>query len=124
MSQLIQDGFTLEFVLPAAGPYEEIRGMYRPALAEAVYDYHKASTKADTGEKQMAANLKLLVGKGKTPLRHVLSWDIKEKDAAGVEKDVPVTEEHLRRLAQPRIEMLLDYVCGYRFADQEGDEKN
>lgn len=126
MSQMIEDGYTFPFTLPAVGPFEAITGMYRVALPEQVYEFRAANQSPGfTAKRQMEATFKLLLGHGKNPIPHLRSWDAKAKKPGETEeKDVPISEEGLRTLLTSRLDKLVDYVCGYTFDQQEEDVKN
>lgn len=118
MSTTINDGYTLDFHVPGRGPWSAINGKYRPALAEACYEYQEATKGVVGGKKRMAAALRLILGAGTDP--HIRSWD--KTDAQG--NPVAVSEAELRKLPAPQIDKLLDIVSGYGLEEQEADQKN
>ncbi len=107
MPFLISDGLTLDGSLPPRpGIHDGLRFKYRPALPAAVYDY-QAATRMGNGADRMKAVSKLLVA-------HLAEWDAGE----------PISDASFRRVPQPDLERLLDFVTVYTSAEIEGDLKN
>jgi hypothetical protein len=111
---LIQDGYTLDFTLPARGRRPTVTGRYRPALAEAIYEYMRVrSNPRSTGKEILDATVKVLAD-------HLVSWD-----AAGADgQTVPASAEHLRRVPYLALEELVNVVTGYTEEQQAADVKN
>ncbi len=111
MGLLIHDGYTLEDTLPKRGRYPAVVFRYRPALAEAVYEYRRASR--DGGKEEARATVKLLKD-------HLVSWDVTDdKDVT-----VPITPEALAKVPERVQQWLVNYVTGYGPDQQEADVKN
>lgn len=106
---LIDDGCTLDGVVPATARTPEVRFRYRPALPEAVYEVQHAMK---AGGRQEAAGVVAILA------AHVVSWDVEGTDG----HTVPVTPEMLKKVPYRAQQAMLDFVCGYR--DHEGDAKN
>ncbi len=97
---LIEDGLTLDGTIEAAAPYQALHFRFRPALAEAVYEFIQG--RKDTGRQRLAATTAILH-------KHLVSWDVTdERDAP-----VPITPEVLKRVPRTHLDQLLDYVTGY-----------
>lgn len=110
----INDGYSLPFEIPARGPWPALKGMYRLALPERVYEY--TLSRKDTPRATMQAIVKLLA----PPDGHIISWDLCD-DRGEV---TAVTADALRKLPHPDLEKLVDYVCGYSVMEAEADVKN
>lgn len=113
MGLLIQDGYTLDGVVPKKGRLPEVRYRYRPALAEDVFGY--LSAPKDTGKQAMTAAADFLT-------KHLVSWDVADEKGEAL----PVTKEALRRVPHLVLRQMVDTVMGYgQDSDaQEADVKN
>lgn len=125
--QRIKDGYTLPFEFAKFGPWDPLKGEYRPALPDAVLDYQLLYKRADTGKKRRTAMVNFLLGgpPGEKRVARVVSWDMMEVDAPqGEAAAVPITEDTLATLPTYRLERLVDIVSSYGVDDQEKDLKN
>ena len=112
MGLLIQDGFTLDGILPnRPGLHGEIRFKYRPALSERVSGYLKGIASFDNETKLVADHLAEVEGEGE--LNNTLG--IKDKTEA---------VKMLKRVPYPDIQVMIDHITCYRSTDWSEREKN
>lgn len=109
---LIEDGLTLSASIPAKMPlHPAVNFKYRPALPEDVYAYLRGPQTG--GADELKAATKLLA-------KHLVEWDVTDKSGA----PAPLTEETFRRLHQPILALMVNFVAGYTAQEQEADLKN
>ncbi len=95
----IDDGYTLDSeVKERPGIHPGLKFSYRPALAEAVYQYGRVEPK--DGKAAAERNALFLV-------QHLVTWDATE----------PISVANLKRLHHRMIDDLIGWVSGYREAD-------
>lgn len=109
MGLLIEDGLTLDGVIPARGKWPELKFRYRPALPEQGFAYAKA--KQETGKQLLAATIDLLS-------KHLVSWDVTDAQ----DELVPITPAALAKVPQRYLTEMVNFVTGYE--DHEADVKN
>ena len=111
MSRLLLDGYSLDFVIPARGPWPALKARYRPALYQRLAEYRAAIRDADAA-KTVTEMAKFVKGQ-------MVSWDV-----AGASGLMPCTEENIAKLPAPYIDELVAAVSGYMVQEQVSDAKN
>ena len=106
----LDDGYTLDGLVPARLGYPPVRFKYRPALPEKVYAFTREPRPAS---QHIDAVVTLLA-------EHLVSWDVKGRDG----NLLPVTAHVLRRIAVPVLEAMLDHVTGYTAEQRAADLGN